>query len=58
MKLEYRKNEPGFLHVVVAVMCELVGIVSLILVNDCDGVSDKMVHAVVARASAHLGLSE
>ncbi len=39
-------------------MCELVGIVSMILVNDCDGISDKMVHAVVARASAHLGLSE
>ena len=39
-------------------MCELVGVVSLVLVNECDGVSDEMVHTVVAGARAHLGFSE
>jgi hypothetical protein len=60
--LSIEKSQPVCcLHVVVlvvAVMRELVGVVSLVLVNDCDGVSDEMVHAVVAGARAHLGFSE
>ena len=63
--MSIEKRQPGCcLHVVVvalvvvAVMCELVGVVSLVLVNYCDGVSDEMVHTVVARACTHLGFSE
>jgi membrane protein required for beta-lactamase induction len=66
MKFEYRKKPISCcLHVVVlvvvvvvVVMCELIGVVSLVLVNDCDGVSDEMVHTVVAGACAHFGFSE
>jgi hypothetical protein len=39
-------------------MRELVGVISLVLVDDCNGVSDEMIHAVMAGARAHLGFSE
>ena len=38
-------------------MRELVGIISLVLVDDCNGVTDEMVHTVVAWACTHLGHS-
>ena len=58
LSFEYRKKPASYLHVVVVVMRELVGVVSLVLVNDCEGVSDEMVHTVVAGARAHLGFSK
>jgi hypothetical protein len=39
-------------------MRELVGVVPLVLVHDCDSVSDEMVHAIMAGASTHLGHTE
>jgi hypothetical protein len=41
--------------VVVIVMRELVGVVPLVLVHDCDSVSDEMVHTVMAWTCTHLG---
>jgi hypothetical protein len=39
----------------VAVMRELVGIVTLVLAHYCNSVSDKLIHTVMAWAHAHLG---
>jgi hypothetical protein len=41
--------------VVVITVCELVRIVSLTLVHNCDGVSEKMIHTIMTRACTHLG---
>ena len=38
-------------------MRELVGIVPLVLVHDCNSVSDEMIHTVMAGACTHLGHS-
>jgi hypothetical protein len=56
--LNIEKSHPGGLYIVVVIMRELVGVVSLVLVHDCDGVSDEMVHTVVTGARANLGFSE
>ena len=58
---KYRKKElTRCLDVVVVVitMRELVGVVPLVLVHDCDSVSDEMVHTIMAGACAHLRHSE
>jgi len=39
-------------------MCELVWVVPLVLVYDCDSVSNEVVHAVMAGAGTHLSYSE
>jgi len=36
-------------------MRELVGIVPLVLVHDCNSVSDEMIHTVMAGACTYLG---
>jgi hypothetical protein len=38
-------------------MRELVRVIPLVLVHDCDSVSDEMVHTVMAGACTHLGHS-
>jgi hypothetical protein len=38
-------------------MRELVGIVPLILVHNCDSVSEEMIHTIMAWACTHLGHS-
>jgi hypothetical protein len=55
--LSIEKTHPDGLHIVI-VMRELVGIVPLVLVHYCDGVSDEMVHTVVAWTRANHGFSE
>jgi hypothetical protein len=55
--LSIEKSQSGGLYVVV-VMRELVGIVPLVLVHECNGVPDEMVHTVVAGTRAYLGFSE
>jgi hypothetical protein len=41
--------------VVVITMRELVGIVSLILVHNCDSIPEEMIHTIMAWACTHLG---
>jgi hypothetical protein len=43
--------------VVVITMRELVGIVSLILVHNCDSIPEEMIHTIMAWACTHLGHS-
>ena len=39
----------------IAVVREMVGIVTLVLAHYCNSVSDKLIHTVMAWAHAHLG---
>ncbi len=39
-------------------MRELIGVVPLVLVHDCDSVSDEMVHTVMAWTRTHSGDSK
>jgi hypothetical protein len=57
--LKAQGKRPSSLDVVVVVitMRELVGIVPLILVHNCDSVSEEMIHTIMAGACTHLGLS-
>jgi hypothetical protein len=57
MNLKHRERLSSLDIVVVITMRELVGIVPLILVHNCDSVSEEMIHTIMAGACTHLGHS-
>ena len=56
--LNFRKIQARGLGVVAVVMSELIWVVPLVLVHDFQGISDEMVHTIVAWTCTHLGYSK
>ena len=54
---KHRGKRHSSLDVVVITMRELVGIVPLILVHNCDSIPEEMIHTIMAWACTHLGHS-
>jgi hypothetical protein len=52
---EQGKRHSSLDDVVVITMRELVGIVPLILVHNCDSIPEEMIHTIMAWACTHLG---
>ena len=57
INLKHREREHSSLDdvVVVITMRELVGIIPLILVHNCDSIPEEMIHTIMAWACTHLG---